>query len=280
MKKVDSKVFKFLICFIINIIILCNCACNATTYNANVENAIESTPVANSSKKIYDFAGLLTDEEEQNLYNEMQNFIEKYNMDIAIVTINKNPKYSSMAFADDFYDYNGFGIGNEKSGLLFLIDMDKRVMWISTTGRAIKIYNDNRIDAILDYTYKKISKEDYNGCANEFIKYAEYFAKKGESGGDYIYNVTEIIKISLGISVVVTFIYIIIGCAKHKKPAQKREANIYITSPIKLTENADILLDKHITKTYISSSSGGSSGGSSTHVGSSGTTHGGGGRSF
>ena len=280
MKKVDSKVYKFLIFIIVNIIILCNCTCNATTYNSSLENSIESTPVANSSKKIYDFAELLTDEEEQTLYNKMQNFIEKYNMDIAIVTINKNPKYSSMAFADDFYDYNGVGIGSEKSGLLFLIDMDKRVMWISTTGKAIKIYNDNRIDAILDYTYKKISKEDYNGCANEFIKYAEYFAKKGESGGDYIYNVAEVIKISLGISGIVTCIYIIIGCLKHKKPTKKREANLYVTTPIKITENSDIFLDKHVSKIYISSSSSGSSGGSSTHTGSSGTTHGGGGRSF
>ncbi len=44
--------------------------------------------------------------------------------------------------------------------------------------KAIEIYNDKRIDAILDYTYDKISKKDYSGCAEQFIKYATYFAKK------------------------------------------------------------------------------------------------------
>ena len=34
---------------------------------------------------------------------------------------------------------------------MFLIDMQKRKMWISTTGSAIEIYNDVRIDKILEY---------------------------------------------------------------------------------------------------------------------------------
>ena len=29
-----------------------------------------------------------------------------------------------MDYADDYYDYNGYGLGDNKSGLLLLIDMD------------------------------------------------------------------------------------------------------------------------------------------------------------
>ena len=185
-------------------------------------------------------------------------------------------------YADDFYDYNDFGVGVNKNGLLFLIDMDNRKMWISTTGKAIEIYNDKRIDAILDYTYDKISKKDYSGCAEQFIKYATYFAKKGRNGGDTIISTSKMIKSSLICSSIATAIFIIIGVCSHRKPQKNREASKYISKPLKLTEQTDQFLDKHVSQTrrVESSSSSGESSGSSTHSGSSGTSHGGGGRSF
>ena len=151
---------------------------NSNTYTTNSQKAKANTPVVDATKKIYDYANLITKDEEEVLYNKVQEFINKYDMDMAIVTINSNPKSSSMAYADDFYDYNNFGKGTNKTGLLFLIDMQNRNMWISTTGDAINIYTDSRINTILDYTYDKISNEDYNGCAEQFIDKASYFANK------------------------------------------------------------------------------------------------------
>ena len=156
---------------------------NVLEDNSQTSYAKDKTPSVDNTLKIYDYAKLIPDDKEKEIYNMIKKFISKYNMDMAIVTINENPKSSSMGYADDFYDYNDFGVGVNKNGLLFLIDMDNRKMWISTTGKAIEIYNDKRIDAILDYTYDKISKKDYSGCAEQFIKYATYFAKKGRNGG-------------------------------------------------------------------------------------------------
>ena len=100
---------------------------NSTYTNTTTsQTAKETTPVVDETKKIYDYANLITDEEEIELYNKVQEFINKYNMDMVIVTINSNPKSSSMEYADDFYDYNNFGKGTNKSGLLFLIDMQNR----------------------------------------------------------------------------------------------------------------------------------------------------------
>ena len=242
-------------------------------YNRHIDNV---------DVKIYDYAKLIPDDKEKEIYNMIKKFISKYNMDMAIVTINENPKSSSMGYADDFYDYNDFGVGVNKNGLLFLIDMDNRKMWISTTGKAIEIYNDKRIDAILDYTYDKISKKDYSGCAEQFIKYATYFAKKGRNGGDTIISTSKMIKSSLICSSIATAIFIIIGVCSHRKPQKNREASKYISKPLKLTEQTDQFLDKHVSQTrrVESSSSSGESSGSSTHSGSSGTSHGGGGRSF
>ncbi len=245
-------------------------------------NAKRTTPNVDNTLKIYDYAKLIPEEKEQKIYEKIKKFISSYNMDMVIVTIDENPKSSSMDYADDFYDYNKFGIGANKSGVLFLIDMSNRKMWISTTGDAIEIYNDKRIDAILDYTYDKISKKDYSGCAEQFIKYATYFAKKGRNGGDNILSISKIL-ISSSIGGVVTMIiFLIIGLVSHKKPQKNKEASTYISKPLKLTDQMDQFVDKHVSQTrrVESSSSSGGSSGSSTHSGSSGTSHGGGGRSF
>ena len=251
---------------------------NSNTYTTNSQKAKANTPVVDATKKIYDYANLITKDEEEVLYNKVQEFINKYDMDMAIVTINSNPKSSSMAYADDFYDYNNFGKGTNKTGLLFLIDMQNRNMWISTTGDAINIYTDSRINTILDYTYDKISNEDYNGCAEQFIEKASYFANKGLTGGSKVVTVPKMICNSLIFAGLVTIVFICIGLATHRKPKKKKEASNYITQPLKLSNKLDTFLDKHVSKVKIETSS--SSGGSSTHIGSSGTSHGGGGRSF
>jgi len=166
-----------------------------TDYNRDI---ILKTPKVDETEKIYDFADLFSKSEEEQLYNEINDFIYDTDFDMAIVTINKNPKSSAMNYADDFYDYNYFGIGSTHDGLLFLIDMDTREMWISTTGNAILMYDDNRIDEILYNTYVEISNQNYYECGLSFIETSKYYFGLGipdsnkdyiiDENGDYIYN--------------------------------------------------------------------------------------------
>lgn len=281
------KVYKILI---VIICILITGKVNVFSINSiPSQTAKENTPIVDTSEKIYDYADLLSESEETDLFSQIQEYINTYEMDMAVVTIEENNKLSAMAYADDFYDYNDFGIGTDKSGVLFLIDMENREMWISTTGYAISIYTDSRIDSILDYAYNKISTEDYNGCVEQFIKYAKYYANLGSSyqstSGHEGYNKVQnnlsvFIKGSLIISLIVTIIYIIIGLATHTKPKKQQNANLYISSGIKLNKQLDNFVNQFVTKTRIESSSSGSSshssGHSSTHSGSSGSSHGGG----
>ncbi len=283
-----KKIGKILIGFVCLFMILTSNI--YATSSSNSKTAKEKTPSVDTTKKVYDYAELLTASQETSLYNKIQEFISSYNMDMVIVTTNTNNKSSAMAYADDFYDYNNFGIGSNKSGILFLIDMQNREMWISTTGSAIPIYTDKRIDTILDYTYNKIAKKDYNGCAEEFIKYAKQYAAIGNDtnniNNERSVEVKEInFRLIVIISIVATVIFIVIGLMTHMKPKKQTDAKMYISTPIKLNQKSDIFVNRHVTKTRIESSSSsyssGSSGhSSSTHSGSSGTSHGGGGRRF
>lgn len=270
---------------------------------SNKEDVLE-TPLVNAEEKVYDFAELLTDSEEKALYTLIESYIEKYDMDMVIVTIDENNKKSQVEYADDFYDYNEFGIGDTRDGILFLIDMDNRQMHISTTGEAIRMYNDSRIEDILDDTYYYISDEDYYNCAKAFITSSSSFAAKGiPSGnknsyigedGDIVYTTPGkaemIMNVMIGSSIyiligaaIATTLFFVIASAKHKVVKKAVFAKEYLVKDsFKLTKREDDFLGSHTTSRYNppSSSSSSSSSHSSTHSSSSGSHHGGGSRGF
>ena len=262
----------------------------------------DNTPVVDETKKVYDFADLFTNNEENLLYQDIVEFIDVNDMDMAVVTIDYNNKKSAMDYADDFYDYNNFGKNSTYDGLLFLIDMDNREMWISTTGTAQLVYDDYRIDKILDSTYLEISKQAYYECANKFIERSSYYAGLGipdsnknayvDNTGDYkvgrlkdndfFATLIACWLNTLIIAVIVTVVFMIIALSQHRMVKKQTHASAYLES-LNVTDRQDKFLSTHTSSVRISSDSSSSSfggGGSSTHSSSSGRSHGGGGRSF
>ena len=60
-------------------------------------------------------------------------------MDVVIVTTYNTRSKSSQVYADDFYEENNIGRNNSGDGILLLIDLDNREVYISTSGAAIII---------------------------------------------------------------------------------------------------------------------------------------------
>lgn len=232
------------------------------------------TPLVDSEEKIYDFADLFSDEEEKKLYKNAKEYIKETGFDIAIVTIDDNNKADAMSYADDFYDYNSFGADDGKdSGVLFLIDMQNRKMWISTTGKAKSVYTDSRINSILDNCESPIKSEKYFECADVFI-----ISAKSEYTTDKVIGWVLGFFISGIISLLVPTIFCFVKKSKHKSVFIAKNADLYLErSSVNFTNKEDTFIKTRTTKTARPSSS---SGGSSSHRGSSGVSHGGGGRSF
>ena len=267
-----------------------------TVTESNIDN-IMNTPSVDESIKVYDFANLLSDSEEQTLYYDVTEFIANYNMDLALVTIDDN--YSTaQVYADDFYDYNNFGLGSTYDGLLVLIDMDTREFYISTTGKAILMYNDNRINSVLDNMTYYMQNGNYFKALEISVSSLSNFAESGipsgnsnsyiDSNGDYVYveNVEYPFFPILIISIIIATIVLMIFINKNKLVKKAYEASFYLEEENANIKNlGDIFLTTHTSRVRINTDSGSSSsfssgGGSSTHSSSSGRSHGGGGRSF
>lgn len=254
----------------------------------NRGNILE-TPAVDEKEKVYDFAELLTEEEEQKIYNQITSFINQHQLDLAVVTISKNNKGSPRVYADDFYDYNHFGINDTRDGVLFLIDMETREIYMTTTGNAILMYNDNRIDEALDAVYSYMTNQNYYDGISSYIGKIDEMANEGiPSGNKNAYldengNIKYEKKISLGllsvISLGITGIVMVILVSKNKLVRKKTTAKEYLKKEsMKITNISDVLIHTNTIRHKIVDTSSG--GGSSTHSGSSGISHGGGGHGF
>lgn len=255
-------------------------------YKSSMEHNVLLTPSVNANEKIYDFAELLTEEEEKQLYDKVKEFIANTNLDLAIVTINTNVKDSTQEYADDFYDYNDFSI----DGLAFVIDMQNRIFYISTAGKAMLYYDDYRIEYILSALDQEMYNHEYfNACNTLISQLTEYYdsgfsdnADKYVIVGTQIYRKTPYLLLSI-IAVVSATIGTLILALRNKKVKLASNSNDYFDNKaFKITKDTKELISSNTSRVYIppTDSGGGGSSGGGFHSGSSGASHGGGGHRF
>lgn len=226
-------------------------------------------------KYIKDQAGVLTDEQESKLNEKLTAFKEDNNLDLVVVLTNgidNGSVYNDdrMAFADDYYDYNGY----DKNGALLLVNIESGTTytsgnsWISTSGKCIKLISDDDISSIGSKLTPILGAGEYYDAVDRFPDIVS-----GVISGNKMHNA--------GIIALITFIVCIIGAFVYtgrlkrqlKSVGDATDANNYIVdNSLNISHAYDHYLYSHVTKTAKESKSG-----SSTHTSSSGSSHGGGG---
>jgi uncharacterized protein len=258
-------------------------------------------------KRVFDDAGLFTTEERNSFESQITSMKKEMNMDVLVVTTDETGGKSAQQYAEDFYIDGSYGVGSDYRGVLFLIDMKNREMYILPVGKMNRFLTDERWNAILDKSYESASKGDYSASAKAFLDGVIKYYRAGIPGGQYNYD-KETGEISIYRSirwyealVAAAIAFFVAGTACLTVSAQysmKKERNRtgnYLkayrgVSEFRYSEKMDNLINKTVTHVIIprnnnNGGSGGSSGGgfspgrSTTHS-SSGRTMGGGGRKF
>lgn len=225
--------------------------------------------------RVFDDAGLFSGQQRVALNEQAQGLILKYRQDIVIVTTADAGGKNAQEYADDYYDYNDFGIGPEADGLLLLIDMDNREFFITTTGSAIKLFNASKIESMLDNIYAYVGQGDYAGGAGVFLRDVErHLSKKAQPRyWNWAFFVVGLFAI-----------FMVLGrmFMNHRKGLMSAPSiREYINTALcEVTRRDDIFLHSSTRRIRINNSSGSGGGGSGTRTSSSGRTHGGSGRRF
>ncbi len=222
---------------------------------------------------VEDYADLLTDSEESALAEKLEAFCDEYKMEIAVVTINDLEGQTARDFADDFYDYNGYGYGENDDGLLALyVDgaEGEREIYITTHGKAISKISDADIDYITDRMIVYLSTGDYAWAFDTFVDETINTVKVSVS---IIW-----IPLSLAIGIAIVFLVLKTIASANKSVVRKVDAKDYVRSgSMVVTGSYDNFLFNNVTRVARPKNT---SSGSSTHTSSSGRTHGGGGKRF
>lgn len=238
--------------------------------------------------RVFDDAGLLDAAQIADLESGIAALETSISSNFVVATTADAGGKTATEYADDYYDNGGFA----EDGVLLLIDMDNREIWISTKGEAIRYLDDARIEAILDACYTGVAEEDYYGAASAFLSEVGGYYGAGIEEDQYNYDtetgeIAEYNFVSGGellfaaaISLVVAVLVCLAVMAKYQLKFSQYHYPLQERSKFALTRKEDIFLNEHTTSRRIESSSNNGGSASSTHTSSSGSTHGGGGRSF
>lgn len=243
--------------------------------------------------RVVDSADLISDSEEQALAKKIDKIIDKYACDVVLVTTNDLEGKPINAYADDYFDYNGYGFGPNYDGVLMVVYIGiQNKVWISTCGHGMIAFSDYGIDYILDEVTPILKKKEFNKAFDKFVTLADDFIDEAQDDKPYDYNnkvkgMVDYIAyeaVVIVISLVIAIFVVMVMRSKMNTAIAATTAREYVRdNSLNLREQRDVYMYSNVSKVRMSSNSssrGGGGGGSSSHTSSSGRSHGGGGRSF
>lgn len=244
------------------------------SFNVNAED-VSSLP------RMVDYAGLLTEDEEYELEEKLGEISERQQLDVVIVTVESLEGKTATEYADDFFDYNGYGYGDSRDGILFLIGMEERKWAISTTGWGIDVFTDAGQEYMTDRFISYISDGEYYTAFNEYADICDKFITRAYEGEPY--DVGSMPKTYfkwtwlLG-SILAGFVtaFLMGQNQKHMMKsiiAQQSASSYTKDGSVVLTTQSDKFVTRNVVTRVIQDDD--SKGGSSTHTSSSGSSHGG-----
>ncbi len=250
--------------------------------------------------RVFDEAELYSDQEEAELELELVQAIENLQCDIVILTVQDADGLNTMEYAENFYTDNECGyesVGG--TGVVFVIDMDNRQVWITTSGDAITYINDNRINLIIDEVYDDVVDGDYYEATKIFIGQMETYMRnddfysddKGSGNIDYVDtydgetheitfwgNATQYIIPEVIISIIIAGISVLVVANANKTKQTINNHTYSKNDEITIYNQTDQYTHTTSVRTKIPTNKSG--GGSTTHRGGGGGSFGGGGRGF
>lgn len=233
--------------------------------------------------RLVDDSDVLSVEEESELLSRLDSVSEAHQFDLVVVIVDDFAGMSAMDYADDFFDYNGYGYGSSRDGSLLLIGVNEDYRWISTSGFGITAFTDAGIQYIGSEIVSDIQSGFYYDGIDSYITLCDDFITQAENGEPYDngnlpkgkFSFFFTLLISLVVGFVVALIVVLIMKSQLKTVRRQAAASSYLKAgSMKVTESRDVFLYRNVSKVKKAENN---SSGSSTHSSSSGRTHGGGG---
>lgn len=245
---------------------------NAVT-NAPGSYVTEFEKVERTLPLVVDQANIIPDDVETALIERCGTIAEEYKMEVAIVTASDFGGLIAEAYADDFYDFNGYGYGENDDGMLVVYkpgEEGEREIYITTHGNGSGVFFEGIREGIITDMKDYLIAEDYEKAFNTYLDRAEEQLKPG----------TPVIWLFVLALVGAVVGLLITGSmtAKNKSVIAQNQAKVYTRQGSMNVTGAQDVFAYSFVKTTPKVQNNSTD--SSTHTSSSGRTHNGSGAKF
>lgn len=196
-----------------------------------------------NNKKIYDYAVVLNNKQEEKLNRKIEKFINKTNTNLIIITVRHPSIKDTKEYLNEFYKKN---INNESILLVLNLDNNTMKLDMEVYGNKKIMYSDEQINQILNHVNKE--KNYYKTLIN--------FIDEVETNNNYINNYNKYLNIkywlliiipSIILSSIITFIKVL-----NNKKENKYEDNKYLKlDSLIIDKRLDNFLTTHTSKSRI-----------------------------
>lgn len=230
-----------------------------------------------SASRVVDDADIFTDAEEAALAEQISVLTSQYDKDLVIYTDTSSYGMDVSTLAADFYQFNGYGFGDDYDGSVIFICMEEgnRQWYSAFFGSARDFITSNNLNETDDAIEPYMRSGDYYSAMTEYISCLDIIYGNKISSG----NLIMIIVIAAIAGVLIAALVVFIMYKTMKKVRIATEANRYVVpGSFRIRFARDYYLFSTFTRVRRDQNNGGGGGGGRS--GFSGGGHSSGGRGF
>lgn len=126
-----------------------------------------------TAPRVVDLADIFSDEDEAEMEERLAEIREEVQRDIVVYTDVTSYGFGEAVWSADFYDFNGYGIGDEFEGACLFINMDPndRGWWVCCTGPDTRnLYSELYANQMDDELYEYMAAGEYTEGVKTWIE--------------------------------------------------------------------------------------------------------------
>lgn len=215
---------------------------------------------------VVDEAGVLSWDELDALTEHAQAIAAQYPYDIVVYFAADIYYGTAQELADDFYDYNGYGQGSGKDGLVLMVRPDAHDYAFSGHGTGMEMFDEKRMKELEENIVGSLSQGDWYGAAETYLSLCEKDLGGGMPSGG-LSPIMVLVDALLGMVLAI----IPVGRMKSQlhSVAERHEAVDYVVKDsIRVTRREDKFIKTVVTRSPLKKNSD-----NGEHTGSSGEAH-------
>ncbi len=248
-----------MLCFIVLLLVFGGSVC------AEASDSMPKTPQS-TLPRVIDNADVLANMDEMTLNSNIGYIKIMSQFDVVVMTVVSTDGKTIEQYAKDYYVNNGYGIGENKDGIIFIANTQTRELAVSAHGYGAIAFTNAGQKYLLEQIMPYFSEEKYPEAFEEFLDQCELFLKQANTGEPYdtgnLPNDTKDpskekgsvgifgIVVSIITGAFLSFVIMVLMGYRMKSVFRKYEAADYIRpGSLVITERYDNFLDSKIDKT-------------------------------